>query len=148
MSEDEIIKGARKGMIVLQETYNQNISNFSKGNLNIKLNVQHRPRAADSLELDDLTAISVLTFTMFKWYDNSLLYLKEAISTVKEGMTFRDGATRQKIEKSLLTIFQDIQNYQNKLQTQTNSTVSKPQKSITYSTASGRHMDFDETSII
>ena len=127
---EDIMNGARKGIIVLQETYRQNISNFCIGDLNIKTSVKYKLRAVDSLKPDDLTAISVLAFNLFKWYDTSLLFLKEAISIVKETMMLRNYSTGKSIAESLNTILNDIVSYQNKLKLPGNIPLTNQEQSL------------------
>ena len=78
-SEIEIIDGAMKGVIMLHETYNQNIKDYSKGNLRLKNGITRTSRNIDSLNLDDLAHMSNIAFNHFKWYDTGLKYLKESI---------------------------------------------------------------------
>ena len=75
----EIIDGALKGLVMLQETYEQNIKDFSRGHLHLKNFVERTSRKKDSLQPDDLVGMSTLAFEHYKWYDNSLKYLKEAL---------------------------------------------------------------------
>ena len=77
----DIIKGGLRGLVMLQETYEQDIQLFSKGHLRLKSNIDTNSRKIDSLKPDDLAAMSVLAFEFYKWYDNSLEYLREALKS-------------------------------------------------------------------
>ena len=77
----DIMKGGLRGLVMLQETYEQDIQLFSKGHLRLKSNIDTNSRKIDSLKPDDLAAMSVLAFEFYKWYDNSLKYLKEALKS-------------------------------------------------------------------
>ena len=78
--EKLIIQGALKGLIMLHETYKVNITEFAKGHIgNEKTTFS---RHIDSLQPDDLAYMSTIAMTVFKWYDNSLNYLKAAFDHV------------------------------------------------------------------
>ena len=77
----DIIKGGWRGLIMLQETFEQDIDWFSKGHLHLKNNIDLSSRKVDSLKSDDLAGMSTLAFDFYKWYDNSLKYLKEALES-------------------------------------------------------------------
>ena len=75
----DLMIAASKGVIMLQETYNQNIKEFSKGHLRIKTGFDDSSRKTDSLQLADLVVMSNLAFNYYNWYDTGMRYLKEAI---------------------------------------------------------------------
>ena len=77
MSAQEIMEGAQKGLIMLQETYDLNIREFAKGT--IRKEVASTSRKIDSLYPDDLASMSTIALNMFRWYDNSLQYLKASL---------------------------------------------------------------------
>ena len=77
----DIIKGGLRGLIMLQETFEQDIQWFSKGHLRLKSNIDLSSRNVDSLKPDDLAVMSTLAFDFYKWYDNSLRYLKDALQS-------------------------------------------------------------------
>ena len=74
-----MLDGALKGVIMLQDTYDQNIKNYSQGHFVLKNNVLVTSRRSDHLRADDLAYMAALAFDFFKWYDASVRYLKEAI---------------------------------------------------------------------
>ena len=77
MSTQEIMEGAQKGLIMLQETYDLNVREFAKGT--IQKDVASTSRKIDSLYPDDLASMSTIALNMFRWYDNSLQYLKASL---------------------------------------------------------------------
>ena len=88
ISAQDLLIAACKGVIMLQETYDQNITEFSKGHLRIKSDLDKSSRMVDSLRMEDLMAMSNVAFNFYKWYDTALKYLKRAIhifpSTLKK----------------------------------------------------------------
>ena len=80
LSGPKIMDGAQKGIIMLQETYDQNIKEFSHGHLHLQGRIENNSRRIDSLQPDDLASMSTMAFTLFKWYDNALTFLKQSIS--------------------------------------------------------------------
>ena len=76
---EKIIDSALKGLIMVQETYNQDIEQFYKGHLTLKNGNDRNYRRADSLQVDDLASMATIAFQFYKYYDNALIYLKKAI---------------------------------------------------------------------
>ena len=87
VSVKDILFGAKKGVITLRHTYNLNVSTFSKGVLRFKQNKNDRSRASDCLQTDDLVSLAEMSFSIFNWYDSGLLFLREAIDTLKSHST-------------------------------------------------------------
>lgn len=75
----DIMDAAQKGVIMLQETYDQDIKEYSAGHLRFKNGIERKSRQIDSLQPDDLAAMSTMAFNHLHWYDTSLKYLKAAI---------------------------------------------------------------------
>merc|ERR1712226_1168340 len=65
---------------MLQETYNLNMNLFSKGMVGDKNTFLSR--RIDSLHPDDLVLMSTIAIMTFRWYDNSLMYLEEAVNVL------------------------------------------------------------------
>ena len=65
---------------MLEDTYAQDIKNFSRGELNVKSDVAIKTRSMDSLQVQDLVSMSGIAFNDLHWYDASIRYLKEAIN--------------------------------------------------------------------
>ena len=114
----EIMDGALKGLVMLQETYEQDIKDFSKGHLHLKNKniIEPRSRKIDSLQPDDLAAMSTLAFEYYKWYDNSLIYLKEAFESYYSlSNEQRREMPTEDFEKSLLMMKKHYTSYHNQL---------------------------------
>ena len=79
LSEQGTIEAASAGLLMLQETYVQNISKYSKGYLDIKTVPVQECRQSDALQMDDLILISFIAMNYLNVYDSSLKFLKEAM---------------------------------------------------------------------
>ena len=88
-SAENIMAGAKKGVIVLRQTYGLNVTNFSRGILQLKDNRIDRSRVADNLKPDDLVSLATMAFDMFHWYDSGLLFLKEALNSWKTNDAYK-----------------------------------------------------------
>lgn len=76
----EIVKSALRGVLMLRETFEQNITDFSKGHLCLKNIMYNSSRRIDSLKLEDIAAMSKIAFNQFNYYDSAIEYLKAAIN--------------------------------------------------------------------
>ena len=117
-STQEIMDGSLKGLVMLQETYEQDIKDFSKGHLHLKNEniIERNSRKIDSLQPDDLAAMSTLAFEYYKWYDNSLIYLKEAFESYYSlSNEQRREMPTEDFEKSLLMMKKHYTSYHNQL---------------------------------
>ena len=92
LSVRNIIRGAMKGIIMLQSTYLQDIKHYSKGYLSIKGVLINTSRQIDSLLAQDLAAMSAMAFQYMKLYDSSILYLKAAFD-----LFYSNSKTEQRI---------------------------------------------------
>ena len=79
LSDVKIMFAALKGVIKLQEAYNQDIKNYSKGHLRLKHGTKRSSRSIDSLQPQDLASMANIAFNYFNWYDTGIKYLKEAM---------------------------------------------------------------------
>ena len=79
ISGTKILIAALKGLIMLQDTYGEDIKYFSKGDLSLKSTGVSLPRTVDALRAEDLISMSGVSFNDLQWYDASIRYLKEAI---------------------------------------------------------------------
>ena len=75
-----IVKSALSGVLLLRETFEQNITDFSKGHLCLKNIMYNSSRQIDSLKLEDIAAMSKIAFNQFNYYDSAIEYLKAAIN--------------------------------------------------------------------
>ena len=81
LSALQILNGALKGLVMLQETYAQDIKDFSKGHFYLKNTIECTSRKTDSLQPDDLAAMSSLAFKHYNWYNNDLAYLEKSLNS-------------------------------------------------------------------
>ena len=117
-STQEIMDGSLKGLVMLQETYEQDIKDFSKGHLHLKnkITIERTSRNIDSLQPDDLAAMSTLAFDDYKWYDNSLTYLREALESYYSlSYEQRREMPTEDFEKTLLWMKKHYSSYHNQL---------------------------------
>ena len=82
-SGQQIMAGAQKGVLISQETYEQNIKEFSKGHLDLHGSIGNNSRPMDSLQPDDLACMSIMAFDLYKWYDTSLKFLKQSLDSLE-----------------------------------------------------------------
>ena len=113
----DIMKAGLRGLVMLQETYEQDIQLFSKGHLRLKNHIDTSSRFIDSLRPDDLAAMSVLAFDFYKWYDNSLKYLKEALRSfyLSSYAEKNNGGAKDGLEEYLLAMKIHYSSYHNQL---------------------------------
>ena len=117
-STQEIMDGSLKGLVMLQETYEQDIKDFSKGHLHLKNKntIERTSRNIDSLQPDDLAAMSTLAFDDYKWYDNSLTYLRAALESYYSlSYEQRREMPTEDFEKTLLWMKKHYTSYHNQL---------------------------------
>ena len=117
-STQEIMDGSLKGLVMLQETYEQDIRDFSKGHLHLKNKntIDRTSRNIDSLQPVDLAAMSTLAFDDYKWYDNSLTYLREALESYYSlSNDQRREMPTEDFEESLLMMKKHYASYHNQL---------------------------------
>ena len=153
----DIMKGGLRGLVMLQETYEQDIKLFSKGHLRLKNNIDTNSRKTDSLKADDLAAMSVLAFEFYKWYDNSLNYLKEALKSLylsSYAKKNKDEVT-DSLEKYLLTMKIHYSSYHNQLHSKKKNILGNGWKLYPYIVDEGRttnlcvyHISLIYTSIV
>ena len=98
----DILNSALKGVIMLQETYNQDIKEYSKGTLRFKSVIERNSRNIDSLQPDDLASMSTLAFDHLHWYDNALKYLKASIDMFYSFSKEKRDELPRNLETSLL----------------------------------------------
>ena len=125
----EIINGALKGLIMLQETYEQDIKDFSQGHLYLKNVIYRTSREIDSLQPDDLAAMSSLAFNHYNWYDNSLIYLKESLSAYS---SLSPTQPRDDLDIYLLAMKNYYSSYHNELYTKKKNIVGSDWKLYPY----------------
>ena len=115
ISVDRTLYGAMKGLIMLQETYMQDIRNYSKGYLDVEEKIKQGSRRIDSLLPQDLAAMSIIAFTYMKWYDNSLQYIKTALDLFYSFSIKDRSQLPAQLEKTLLEMKTNYSSYHNYL---------------------------------
>ena len=112
---ETIIDSAMKGLIMLQDTYEQDIKQFSKGHLSLKSGMDLNDRQIDSLQVDDLASMSTIAFNYYKWYDTSLKYLKAAIDIFMSLSSKERKKLQGNLGESLLKMKKEYPLYHNGL---------------------------------
>ena len=136
----DIMKGGLRGLVMLQETYEQDIQLFSKGHLRLKNHIDTSSRFIDSLRPDDLAAMSVLAFDFYKWYDNSLKYLKEALRSfyLSSYAEKNNGGAKDGLEEYLLAMKIHYSSYHNHLHSKKKNILGNGWKLYPYMVDEGR----------
>ena len=111
----DIVKSALSGVILLRETFEQNITDFSKGDLCIKNNMFSSSRGIDSLTFEDLAAMSKIAFNQFNYYDSAIEYLKAATSMFYNEIGKRSSSISTIIEEILLSMKKNYPSYHNEM---------------------------------
>ena len=99
-----IIKSAIKGLIMLQQTYEQNVKDFANGVLSINNDKIYNFRSTDSLNPQDLALMSKIAFSDFNWYDSSVEYLRIALNMYLEAKKRGQVRYGKKVEKHLFSM--------------------------------------------
>ena len=115
VNNSDVIHAALKGLIMIQETYTQDMEKYSKGHISFKNHVTQTSRSTDSLTSEDLLTMSTVALNDFNWVDNAVTYLKAAInefysSTEENRANLPDG-----FEESLLTARNQLSVYHNEM---------------------------------
>ena len=125
VSRIHIVIAALKGIIMLQDTYNLDIENFSKGNLDLKNNELVKSRSVDSLQVEDLISMSGVAFNELKWYDASIRYLQQAtekfFSTSRNA--YQSSFFKEFLQECLALMTKWYPSYHNDMITKTNTSV-------------------------
>ena len=98
----ETIVSASIGVIRLYETYGANITEYSKGHLDLKTNIDRKSRVVDSLQIDDLAFMSYISMYHLMWYDTGLKYLKVAIDQLQSRTSERKFDCYKRVNEILL----------------------------------------------
>ena len=113
LGSGDIIDAALKGVIMLQETYDQEIKEYSAGHLRFKSSIERNSRKIDSLQPDDLASMSTIAFNDFNWYDSGLYYLKAAIDMFYSLSNEKRKELPEGLEKSMLMMKKQYPLYHN-----------------------------------
>ena len=87
MSTRDVMHGARKGILILYETYKPNMATFSKGIINSKDVLKEKSRQIDRLAADDTASISIIAIDEFNWFHTSTIFWKETYNILKDRNT-------------------------------------------------------------
>ena len=117
----DILNGASKGIVTLQETYDINITQFSKGNVYTEETIDKCFRKVDGLQPDDLVNIASIAFVVFKWYTSALSFLLEAISAFNAALPNGGSGIQLKIKAQLLELLSGYNDYHNLIMGKDNS---------------------------
>ena len=74
----EVLEGGKRGLIILQETYNVNIKELVEGSFPNDT-TRNSVRKNDFLWPDDLLSMSIIALTTFQRPDNGFMYLNKAM---------------------------------------------------------------------
>ena len=111
----DIVKAALKGMLMLRETYEQNITDLSTGSLSIKPSLSRFTRQIDSLTPVDIASLSKLAFNEFNYYDSAIEYLKSALAMLRNNKGTKNNAHLKKLDELLLSMWNKYPTYHNEL---------------------------------
>ena len=110
-----LIRAALKGLIMLQETYHQDMEEYSKGHISYKNRLIQTSRKTDSLNPEDLATMSTIALNDFNWIDNAITYLKAAIYKYHFISTENDSNYSKRFEELLLTMKKHYSVYHNEM---------------------------------
>ena len=79
VSSKGILRGALHGVLMIYETYDLDIRQFSKGIFRFRNGIENNSRQCDSLHVDDLAMMSTVAMEA-NWYNTSIECLRESIS--------------------------------------------------------------------
>ena len=78
VSTERTLRGALHGLLMIYETYDLDIREFSKGSFKFRSGFENNSRESDSLQADDLAMMST-TAMEANWYNASIECLRESI---------------------------------------------------------------------
>ena len=111
----DIVKSALSGVLLLRETFEQNITDFSKGHLCLKNIIFNNSRAMDSLKLEDLAVMSKIAFNQFNYYDSAIEYLKAATLMFYNDSEKGSAIFSTTMEELLLLMKKNYPSYHNEM---------------------------------
>lgn len=111
----DIVKSALRGVLMLRETFEQNIADFSKGHVCLKDIMYNSSRHIDSLKLEDIAAMSKIAFNQFNYYDSAIEYLKDAIKIFYNEVGKRSDYVYRTLDEILLFMKKNYPSYHNEM---------------------------------
>ena len=100
---------------MLRETFEQNITDFSKGHLCLKNIMYNSSRQIDSLKLEDIAAMSKIAFNQFNYYDSAIEYLKAAINIFYNEIGKRNDYVYRTIDELLSFMKKNYPSFHNEM---------------------------------
>ena len=110
-----IVKSALSGVLLLRETFEQNIIDFSKGDLCLKNTTFSSTRQIDSLKIEDLATMSKIAFNQFNYYDSAIEYLKAATLMFYNEIGSMSASVSRTIEELLILMKRNYPSYHNEM---------------------------------
>ena len=139
---DKIMASALKGLIMLQETYNQDIKQFSEGTLRLKNGIDKNDRYIDSLQVDDLASMSTVAFHFYKYYDSSLIYVQLSENLLKKLSLKERRNLPENIGEILHSMKKQFLAYHNNLFKNRTNIIGPDWKLFPYLVTIGKHVKF------
>ena len=139
---DKIMASALKGLIMLQETYNQDIKPFSEGTLRLKNGIDKNDRYIDSLQVDDLASMSTVAFHFYKYYDSSLIYVQLSENLLKKLSLKERRNLPENIGEILHSMKKQFLAYHNNLFKNRTNIIGPDWKLFPYLVTIGKHVKF------
>ena len=111
MSTKDVMHGARKGILILYETYKPNMATFSKGIINSKDLLKGKSRQKDRLGADDTASISKIAIDEFNWFHTSTIFWNETYNILKDRNTNSTKYLHLNSENTILTLIHQYRSY-------------------------------------
>ena len=111
----EVVKAALRGLLMLRETFDQNITDFSTGHFSVKTRLFTFTRQIDSLTPEDIASLSKLAFNEFNYYDSAIEYLKSALDMLRNTIGKKHNVNSKKLEEQLSSMRNTYPTYHNEL---------------------------------
>ena len=111
MSTKDVMHGARKGILILYETYKPNMATFSKGIINSKDLLKGKSRQKDRLGADDTASISKIAIDEFNWFHTSTIFWKETYNILKDRNTNSTKYLHLNSEKTISALVHKYRSY-------------------------------------
>ena len=75
----------------------------------------NKSRSIDSLQPDDLASMSVMAFSIYKWQDKAILYLKESIDLFDTLLTEGHSCLANTFPSTLVKMKEQFSTYHNEI---------------------------------
>ena len=111
VSTKDVMHGARKGILILYETYKPNMATFSKGIINSKDLLKGKSRQKDRLGADDTASISKIAIDEFNWFHTSTIFWNETYNILKDRNTNSTKYLHLNSENTILTLIHQYRSY-------------------------------------